>query len=297
MRILVPVDGSENSLRSIQFLTTRTDLLGTSPEIHVFLSQVPIPKHIYMTETAEELKAYYDNEAQGVFDAVAALLKGTAVKPIYSYTVGQAPDDIVNKANEIDADLIIMGTRGEGPVRGLLFGSVSNAVVARANRPILILRNKLPEGTHGLRVGLAVDGSNYSEKAVDYVLGHRELFGTGTRFELINAGEAMHPVSFASMQSMAVTTESLDELKKFREDAYNKAVPPLVKRFKDAGLEATGVKLDGEPGPIIAEYANEQPLDLLVMGSHGYGNFRAAMLGSVAMRIASASSVPLLIIR
>lgn len=297
MRILIPVDGSEHSLRSVEFLTTRTDLLGENPHIDIFFSQPSIPKHIYLGETAEELKVYYDNEANAVFGAVSALLQGTNVKPEMTYSVGQAPLDIANEAERVNADLIIMGTRGEGPVRGLLFGSVSNAVVARVHRPILILRNKLPEGTKGLCVGIAADGSDFSFAAVDYVLKNLKLFGEGARFELINAGLSSHPIGFSSMAGMMVSASTDEEMLRYREKCFKEAVEPLLPKFREAGIEPKLVSLEGEPGPTIADYANNEPLDLLVMGSHGYGNFRAAVLGSVAMRIASQSSVPLLIIR
>ena len=297
MRILIPVDGSEHSLRSIEFLTTRTDLLGDNPHIDVYFSQVAIPKHIYLGETAEELKVYYETEAKAVFDSVSALLQGTDIKPEMCYSIGQAPENIAAEADRIDADLIIMGTRGEGPVRGLLFGSVSNAVVARSHRPILILRDKLPEGKKGLRVGIAADGSEFSQVAVDYVIKNRKLFGEDAKFELINAGLSSHPIGFASMAGMLISPASDEEMQRYRETCFHDAVDKLEEKFKAAGITPKLVSLEGEPGPTIADYATKEPLDLLVMGSHGYGNFRAAVLGSVAMRIASQSSVPLLIIR
>lgn len=43
MNILVPVDGTEHSLRAVEFLTTRTDLLGAAPKITIFFSQHPVP--------------------------------------------------------------------------------------------------------------------------------------------------------------------------------------------------------------------------------------------------------------
>ena len=54
--------------------------------------------------------------------------------------------------------------------------------------------------------------------------------------------------------------------------------------------------LVGNAGDEIAAYAKKK-LDLLVMGSHGYGRFKSAILGSTAMRIASQGDVPILIIR
>ena len=65
---------------------------------------------------------------------------------------------------------------------------------------------------------------------------------------------------------------------------------------KKAGVTLGTKLLFGEAGEVIPAYANES-LDLVVMGSHGYGNFTAAVLGSTAMKIASSCELPILIVR
>ena len=55
--------------------------------------------------------------------------------------------------------------------------------------------------------------------------------------------------------------------------------------------------LYGDVGDVIAEHAEEEKYDMIVMGSHGYGRFKAAVMGSTATRIAATGDVPLLIIR
>ena len=50
-------------------------------------------------------------------------------------------------------------------------------------------------------------------------------------------------------------------------------------------------------GDEIAAFAKKKKLDIVVMGSHGYGRFKAAIMGSTATRIAATGDVPLLIIR
>ena len=54
--------------------------------------------------------------------------------------------------------------------------------------------------------------------------------------------------------------------------------------------------LVGEAGKEIAAYAKKK-LALVVMGSHGYGRFKSAVMGSTAMRVASSGNVPILLIR
>ena len=125
-------------------------------------------------------------------------------------------EEIVKEADLVDADLIIMGIRGHSAVSSFLFGSVSNAVLAHTHRPILMLRDKLPEGTSLLRIGIACDGSEYGERAVDFVLKNRALFGSETRYELLNAGRSTHTIGLSSMASMMSSPTAAADMVKLR---------------------------------------------------------------------------------
>lgn len=175
MNILVPVDGTEHSLRAVEFLTTRTDLLGAAPKITIFFSQHPVPQRMITSLEPLTIKDYYAEEAESLFASVRALLGDTKLNIEMHYAVGSPAEEIVKEADLVDADLIIMGIRGHSAVSSFLFGSVSNAVLAHTHRPILMLRDKLPEGTSLLRIGIACDGSEYGERAVDFVLKNRAL--------------------------------------------------------------------------------------------------------------------------
>ena len=297
MNILVPIDGTEHSLRAVEFLTTRTDLLGENPHITIFMAQMPVPQRVLAGVQPIAVEDFYKEEAQAVFSSVRALLGDSPLDIDMRYSVGMPAQDIVAEADRLDADLIIMGIRGHGPVNSFLFGSVSNAVLANTHRPVLMLRDKLPEGTSNLRVGLAVDGSSYTERAVDFVLSHRALFGDTPRVELLNAGQITHPIGLSSVASMMSSGNTARDMLEMREQVLDSVMTPLLPKFIKVGLDPKVVRLDGNPGDEIAHYAETTPLDLLVMGSHGYGNFRSAVMGSTATKIAAESSVPLLIIR
>ena len=47
----------------------------------------------------------------------------------------------------------------------------------------------------------------------------------------------------------------------------------------------------------LTENAEKAELGLMVMGSHGYGRIRSAVMGSIVRRVASLSKIPLLIVR
>jgi nucleotide-binding universal stress UspA family protein len=55
---------------------------------------------------------------------------------------GQQDQNIVSLAEEIEAGLIVMGSRGLGGIRGALMGSVSDSVVRHAHCPVLVVRRE-----------------------------------------------------------------------------------------------------------------------------------------------------------
>ena len=54
------------------------------------------------------------------------------------------PDTILEQAAEAEADMIVLGSRGLGPVKSILMGSVSRAVLQRADRPVLVVPSSHP---------------------------------------------------------------------------------------------------------------------------------------------------------
>ena len=186
MRILVPVDGSENSMHAVEFIASRTTLLGSNPEIEVLNVQLPLPARACRLVGQDSLTRYYEDEAAKVFEPVRAELNKVGFQAGEAFLVGEASDSIAAEAEKFGADLIVMGSRGQTALRGLFFGSVSNGVLAKSKCPVLMLRDKAAPQSDALKVGIAVDGSKYGRAAVRYALKHISLFGTGAQFYLIN---------------------------------------------------------------------------------------------------------------
>lgn len=281
MKILVPIDGSSYSRGTLAFLASRKTLLAENPEIELINVQPELPARAALLMSKEALEGYYADESHAAIkdSEVPAELAGALRRSL----VGLPAEVIANEAAK-DAQLIVMGSRGVSDVSELLFGSVTMGVLARTKVPLLILRNSPTPPDTGLKVGFCIDGSEECRAAVKYAVEHLGLFGTKPEFHLLHAA----PTVISTDPDIAERSQRKDF------DDCADLVRPL---FAATGIAPQEAILTGTPGDAIARYAHEKNLGLIVMGSRGYGRLRSLLLGSTAIRIASKSQVPLLIVR
>lgn len=296
MRILAPVDGSLSSRMIVRFLGTRSTLLGKNPEIELLNVQYTIPEGIVQRFGMEAVEEVYQEEGQKIFEQMKSDIEAAHLDPEYKVSYGEFGKAIAREAEAWRADLIIMGTRGLSPMKSLFLGSVSRAVLQYAKTPLLLIRDKLPALKDSLRVALAADGSDYGDAAAAFVADSPELFGEKPEIAVINV---VPDVSELAARGAIESVSPVDDVKIFNEErdkAFAAATNPVVDALTLAGLDAKAVRLVGDPAEEIAKWAAENA-DIVVMGSHGYGKFKSAVLGSTAVRVGAETDLPLLVVR
>ncbi len=295
MKILVPFDGSSYSTNSLEFVASRATLLGNEPEIRLLVVLEKLPSRAAALLAPDGVKAYFDDAAEKILKPARKLLKKHHVTVEERVVQGEPDEVIAQEADDFDADLIIMGSRGRTAFEGLFMGSVTTGVLARTKHPVLMLRGReAPEGD-ALKVGICVDGSDFGKAAVKFVTKHKALFGRAAKYSLLSVTEDYSTVAMPSL-GFGLPKLTPDDMKKMQQAKFDQAIEDVKPMLDKAKIEAKEVPLVGNPGDEIAAYAKKK-LDLLVLGSHGYGRFKSAIMGSTAMRIASQGDVPILLIR
>lgn len=296
MRILVPVDGSPLSQAALDFIAGRTTLIGSAPEVRLVSVQWPISDRLARIVGRAKAQAIYVEQASKVIKPALAQLAKAGLVASADVESGSPGEEIAQAAQDSSADLIVMGSHGRSEFGRVLMGSVAYSVLAKTRVPVLLLRGRKVTPRQRLRVGIAVDGSRLGNEAVKYTLRHAELFGADPSFALLHVvSDYVMPV-VGDMSGVSVPILTADEIKQMQAQAFETALAAARKLMRSAQVPFTEVKLAGVPGDEIAAYARKQ-LDLLVMGSHGYGVVKAAALGSVATRVAARGDTPLLLVR
>jgi len=133
-KVLVPVDGSENSARAVQLVIR---LHARFAPLVVRLLHVQVPLIPIGDESARPQSA--DAAAREALDAAKALLERSAVPYTSEIASGYVGSTIVSYAREHACDAIVMGTRGGGSTEQLL-GSIARQVVQLADMPVTLVK-------------------------------------------------------------------------------------------------------------------------------------------------------------
>jgi nucleotide-binding universal stress UspA family protein len=298
MRILIPVDGSAHSNAAVAFVASRSTLIGAQPEVELLNVQLPIPPRAARAAGREMVATFHEAEARAVLRPALARLKKAGLQAQARHAVGSPGATVAAAAAARGVDLVVMGSHGHSALKGLLFGSVTNAVLSGSRTPLLVVRGTRAPARDSLTVGIALDGSAYGLAAIRYVVQHRDLLGAQPALHLIHVVPDLFSIVIPGLGDAPAPLYSPEKVLAAQSAAFDKAMAPARALLAKAGLEATAVCLAGnDAGDEIAAYAAKQKLDLLVMGSHGHGLLKSAVLGSVTTRVAARCSTPLLLIR
>ena len=141
MKILLPVDGSDCSLRAVDHLIAHVAWFREMPEIHLLHVHSPIPIGRVQAHVGKEtLHAYYLEEGQEHLTEAQKRLDAAGRFHTTHIHVGQPAEVIGKMAGEMACDLIVMGSHGRGGVAGLVMGSVANQVLHLAPCPVLLVK-------------------------------------------------------------------------------------------------------------------------------------------------------------
>lgn len=140
LKLLVPVDGSENSLRLVEYLIKWLGRLAEPVDLHLINVQPSLHGDVGMFLSSEQIRDYHHDEGIEALRAARDILDAAGVLYTFHISVGDPAEVIVQFAHDQQCDQIVMGTRGLGGLARLLLGSVASRVIQLADVPVMLIK-------------------------------------------------------------------------------------------------------------------------------------------------------------
>ncbi len=141
-----------------------------------------------------------------------------------------------------------------------------------------------------LKVLLPVDGSECSNRAVDFVIEKMRARDGALELHLLTVHA---PIPYAR----AVSTIGSDKVEQYYREEGEETLKSARARLDAAKVAYVHHIIVGDPADVIVRYAKEQKVDQIVIGTHGRGRIGNIVLGSVASKVVHLTEVPVLLLK
>ncbi len=205
---------------------------------------------------------------------------------------GEAVDRILGEARRWSAHAVVLGWRGHGRFRRLMMGSVSRAVLRRAETPVLVARRGIRRVTH-LVVG--VDGSKASDRAIRFLA--RAIAPKGGSITLVTVLQSQPLPSHPLLPGLTAELRA-DVL---AQGAKNRATADRRQKRSADQLRKAGWRVRSQVRTGAALYellrsVDEAGADALVIGATSRSSPRKGLVGSTSEGAVNKSAVPVLVV-
>jgi len=137
-RVLVAIDGSEAAVRAARMGADVAARFGAKVTLAYVVPRLLLPPDVYGL-TVEEVEREQSGHGQEVLRTAFVALSGLGVEVDTRVLSGPPAETLAEAAAAPDVDLVVVGSRGQGAVKRVLLGSVSDRLVHICPKPILVV--------------------------------------------------------------------------------------------------------------------------------------------------------------
>ena len=284
MKTLLAVDGSDNAYEAVHAMK----YMARAEEL-TLLHALDVPRPAYpmmVPEVAEELYRSLEQsmreDGERLLDRVQSLLPMHAGPSTKHLRIGSPAEVIVATAEEQQADLIVMGARGLGPIKERLLGSVSHRILTLAPCATLIVNGPVKAMKNIL---LPLQGLSDAEAAIRFL--QLNPFHDPVEITLLTVLPSTQP-------PWPVDAAAAEKLEKQALQSARDYIDGVAKRLRAIGYQARGIAVLGTPSAMILQEATNLSSDLILMGTSGRQGVTRFVLGSVSHALLHKMPCPVL---
>jgi len=283
-KIIVGVDESPGSADAIALASSLAGMTGaTLMLVNVF------PYDTYPSRAMNrDFEDYLRQDSTELLERIRSA-HGDETAEIKAVANPSSAHGLHDLAEEIDAGLIVVGSTHTGRAGRVAPGSTAERLLHGSPCPVAVAPKHYAQETvrePGI-VGSGYDGSAAAQQALETA--HRIAARTGARLRVIRAFRPL-PFDVSPQKGVALARVS------YNDKLHDKACENLDEAVAKLEGEPRGEPFFavGDPAKILLEASED--LDLLVLGSRGYGPLHSVLVGGVAGRVVRDAACPVLVL-
>lgn len=281
-KIIVGVDESPGSADAIALASNLAGMTGAGLMlVNVF------PYDVHPSRAVNyEFETYLRDDSQALLERLRKA-HGDETVEVKAIPNPSSAHGLHALAEKLDAGLIVVGSTHTGRAGRVLPGSTAERLLHGSPCPVAVApKHYAHEATRepGI-VGCGYDGTPAAQRALDAA--HRLAAASGARLRVIRA---FHAVATLPQRGVAMGGAAYNEtLRELASDEVDAAVAKLEGDPRGERFFAVG-----DPGDVLTEASAE--LDLLVLGSRGYGPLHSVLVGGVSGRVVREAACPVIVL-
>lgn len=279
MRLLVAFDGNNGGRDALELarVLAAPEQDATALVVTVLFTG-PLPMEYALLPEEEA------HEAEPLLEEAREKLAGIDVET-RAYGGGSAAGILTRLAEQEDFDLIVVGSPHRGAIGRVMLGSVAMSLLNGASADVTVAPKGYAEAEHEAPRDIAVGYDGAPESKVALHRAEALAKRSNARIKLLTV--VRPPVAAPVMVPGAYAPETPPEPDKVIREGLDSV---------DRALAAEPTRLNGDPAMELLR-ACEEGVDLLVLGSRGYGPLTRVLLGSVSRKVIGNAPCPVLAVR
>ncbi|MBD2579018.1 universal stress protein [Oscillatoria sp. FACHB-1406] len=239
-KILLAGSGTGNSVEMLKNLLALPALQGSSVTV----------LHVIPQKTSDREMGAKSEEGEKIMTETVQTLNLREDKISTKLLQGDPKTEVCKVADEINADLIVMGSRGLNRLRAILQNSVSQYVFQLTNRPMLLVKDDIYVKKLR-RVAIALDKTDAAKYCLDLALYLLRDY-SDAELILVRVNPDLDP------KLLPLSKEETEN---------NPTIAEALPKVKRSGVNYRCVVTAGRPGEELCKVAEEYNIDLLILGS------------------------------
>ncbi|NNE97705.1 MAG: universal stress protein, partial [Pyrinomonadaceae bacterium] len=275
-KIVVPLDGS--SLAEQALATARAFSRAYNAELEIIcVENEEAEENIHMTD-AQMIE--HRTELQKYISLVSQLIRDDNLEVKTHYRYGEPASEIDAVSREMNADLIVMTTRGKFEIGQIITKSMAQRVIQNTSTPVLLIRptnNWRSRRSEFKNILVALDGSEAAEQVLPYIRAFANHFDS--KVHLFSVPEGSESEGYG------------EKIKQYLDN--------VARTLHEEGLNIDAEVSGSGPARSILAESQAEKIDLIMMSSHGRGGVDRSdqiPIGSVALKVIEETLCPVFLL-